>query len=536
MITETVIFAFLSLSLSSAFFWLFKDQLIFCLEWGATLLGSSFSGRSQMVQYVIFAVIILTAAYIFYFFLQKLSKSDKKLRESIVIITFVGILILLSILCFGQTLRRDDYWEIHDAQKYGFPGFLTYEFTKINGRYFAYFLRSMYVFFDPERYIHVALTVNILILFAASVYLSHIMLSLAGYKTSTFLTLTGGMIFALAALFMSPKIWEVWFWGSGTFVYGVGITLAITILSLYLDACRGNVHILLTILCITCACGTSELITASVCAFGAGLILINWIAGNKRRNKPLVFFTLWSFLCTGFILIFSANTVYVGKVSGGDAASSGFFRPLLLKFPELLKESLKMLADYFYSRLEYAIYLMIASFLFGTAFPQRKLNVRTILSGILWMVLISAGVLTMNIFMQYVPARVITIPLLWLFLPISVCFFLLGTKLNSGSENISAKVIPMGCSVFLLILVCVLYKDSVHLLHDIHEGWQYRDMILRSVEDKSQPHMTCTIPVIGSTNRDLSEDPSFETNIVTAYYYEFPQIIGVEPCPPFDKQ
>lgn len=151
------------------------------------------------------------------------------------------------------------------------------------------------------------------------------------------------------------------------------------------------------------------------------------------------------------------------------------------------------------------------------------------------MILTSVGALTMNIMMHYVPGRVITIPLLWLFIPMAVCVFLLGTAVDPGAVSPAAKVVPAACSAFLFIPVCVLYKDSAPLLRDIHEGWRYRDAMIRSVEDKSQPLEVCTIPVIGSTDRDLSVDPDFEINLVTAVYYEFPQIIGGEPCPPFNQ-
>lgn len=378
-----IIFVILSFSLSMGLFWLLKEPLTSVLEWAAVRMVSSFSGRSAAVQQFIYIVIVAASGCVLYFLLKKLSRADRKISETFVIVFLAAVLAMLFVLCFEQTLRRDDYWETHDAQKYGFPGFLLLEFKSVNGRYFSLLLRSMYAFFDPELYIHAALAVNIGCLFAACIYLCRTLLFLSGHKVTMSRSLTGGTLLALSALFMSPKIWEVWFWGSGTFVYGVGITLAIAILALYLDACRGNTHIPLTIFCITCACGASELITASVCSFGVGLLLINWITGNKKRNKPLLFFTLWSFLCTGFVLVFSASAGYAGELSGGDAAGpGGFFGSLLLKLPGLLYESAGMLADYFYSRLEYAVYLMIAAFLFGIAFPKKKLNAVPILLGI----------------------------------------------------------------------------------------------------------------------------------------------------------
>ena len=179
---------------------------------------------------------------------------------------------------------------------------------------------------------------------------------------------------------------------------------------------------------------------------------------------------------------------------------------------------------------------MSIAFLLGIGFPRMRIKSSSLILDMVGCVLISIAVLTMNIFMNYIPGRVLTIPLIWLFLPIAVVFFHLGSILNPKINVSLRKVIPVACSVLLFIPVCGLYRDSIGKLRDIHEGWRYRDAIMRSIEDKSQPVTACTIPVIGSIDRDLSEDPNFEIYLVTAVYYQVPEIIGGDPCPPFDKE
>ena len=207
----------------------------------------------------------------------------------------------------------------------------------------------------------------------------------------------------------------------------------------------------------------------------------------------------------------------------------------LKDLPVILNDSITTLWRFFYSRLEYALYLAFVSFLLGIGFPRKKVRIMPFAVGMVGCVLIAVAALTMNIFMNYVPGRVLTIPLIWLFLPIAAVCFRLGTFLNSKVNASFRKMIPVACSVLLFIPVCGLYKDSIGKLRDIHEGWRYRDAAIKAIEDKSQPITACTIPIIGSIDRDLSEDPNFEINLVTAVYYQVPEVIGADPCPPFDK-
>ena len=123
--------------------WLARPKILPFLD---TLLNrlvhKSFSQRSEIIQLIVISVLALLITFLIWH-LIRLWK-DKKW---IYIFCIVVCVLLIGILCLLQTLRRDDYWEIRDAVKYGFPGFIRYEYVNICGRYFSLFLKSLYPFF-----------------------------------------------------------------------------------------------------------------------------------------------------------------------------------------------------------------------------------------------------------------------------------------------------------------------------------------------------------------------------------------------------
>ena len=333
---------------------------------------------------------------------------------------------------------------------------------------------------------------------------------------------------------LSPNLWEVWFWGAGALIYGVGIVFAIAILGLYLDACRGKPHYALTLFFITCACGCSELVTVSVCAFGVGLILINWIIGNGKHNKPLLLFSVWSFLCVAFVFSCSASVDYASSLVGiGSEESSNFFLTFFQLFPGLMAESVNQLCRFFYSRLEYILFLSLIFFLLGIPVHLKKIRFMPLFLFALLMILTAVAALMMNVFMNYVAPRVVTIPLIWAFLPIAMTSFLLGARLHSKFEAGCWRVVLLVCALMMCVPVADLCRNHIDLLREIRTEWHQRDALIQSMEDKSQPVTVCTVPVIGSTPWDFSIDPDFEINVVGAVYYQVPQIIGGEPCAEF---
>ena len=259
-------------------FW-YKRQAIFSLadSISVKLINKTISTRSIPFQIAFVSIFALLLSIFVYIHISK----NKTIKHICVIASFV----LFSILCAEQTLRRDDYWEIRDAYKYGFPGFILFEYLFINGRYFSLFLKSLYQFLPQVPYINTLLIFTQLLLWASCrLLLKHVF----DEEKQSNLIIWGACL-SFAMIFMSPNLWEVWFWGGGTLIYGIGIALAIMAAALMIDielsANKKNLKTTAAVFCLFCACGTSELITASVCCFAFLIFVLPKILCGRKWNK-----------------------------------------------------------------------------------------------------------------------------------------------------------------------------------------------------------------------------------------------------------
>ena len=123
------------------------------------LFHKSLSQRSGTIQIILILTAALPVSFLIWFFIRKV-KNTKWIRLVCILVSAV----LIGIICWNQTLRRDDYWEIRDAFKYGFPGYIIFEYTHVCGRYFSQFLKSLYQFFPPTEYINTLLIITFLLL------------------------------------------------------------------------------------------------------------------------------------------------------------------------------------------------------------------------------------------------------------------------------------------------------------------------------------------------------------------------------------
>ena len=512
---------------------LFKADITGLFETVFSLFGRSFSGRSPLIQNLFLAGAGLIFTIALALLLGKTAGMSEKLYNILTIAGFALILFVIASICFTQTIRRDDYWEIHDSRAYGFPGFLEYEFFNINGRYFNLLLKSVYAllpFRSITLYINTLLFLNFVCLWAAGTRLVRNLLQSFTDQISRHLTAGMGMCLALGAVFVSPKPWEVWFWGGGTFIYGVGITLAVLTMALYLEALGGKPRWALTFIAVTCACGCSELTTASVCIIGAGLILIDRLWGSRHWNRPLIIFTLWSWLCTAFALFFSGSGDFAGQLVT-ENASSGAGRVM-----DSLRTAAETLAAHLYGQIEPILFFAILFFILGMSFRFVKGYIKPAAALALLLVLTAFPVLAINTYMGYTPARVVTIPLFWILIAICGVCFLLGGTLRRRVKLTAVRLTPLLTVLLLCLLSGAFYKDNMPELRNIRSAWKYRDQQLSAIADKSRPVESCTIPIMGSRSYDLTEDPNFEINIVTAVYYGFPGITASRPCLPPDPQ
>ena len=518
----------LSALLASGFVRLFRTEFTALLERMAGLIGKSFASRSASTQTLAFFLVGAILCGLLYLILKRTGGAQN--RRALIIGCLAVLVLLTAVLCFEQTIRRDDYWEIHDAQKYGFPGFLVYEFTASNGRYFSYFLRSFYNFFDPQTFIRVRLFVNLLLLGIACTLLTDRLLGLCGVGTDRMTKFVLGTMTAVGLFFISPNIWEVWLWGSGTFVYGVSLMLAIFTLVLYLDAIRGKPKYVLTLLVITCACGASELGTASVCAFGLGILILNRIFGERKWNKALLLFMLWSWGCTIAELLLSGSASYAVSLQSDSAAAAAVNQSPIVRLIESLPAAAVSLWGYLLSKKNYFLLFGLMSLTFGTRFKGLKASVKVWAWSSALLILTAIGALGINAAIGHAPARVAAIPLSWVFLVVMGSCFILGSKLKIES----GAVVPAVCAVILCLHLGGFFRENIVMLDNNRLGWEYRDAQLKA-ETAAGTVTACTLHVPGSVRPDLDEDPTYEFNIVTAYYYGLEAVTAGDYCPPITE-
>ncbi len=185
-------------------FWYFRLKLMAAADSiFLRIIGKTLSDRSAIIQFAAISCMALAAALVIRWILHI------PRNEFIGIVSLAVIFLLIGIICGLQTLRRDDYWEIHDANKYGFPGFIYYEYININGRYFSLFLKNLYRFLPSVLYINCMLFATFAFLCAGSSFL----VKQISQQTGRINYLAGGVCIALEMILMSANIWEVWFWG-----------------------------------------------------------------------------------------------------------------------------------------------------------------------------------------------------------------------------------------------------------------------------------------------------------------------------------
>ena len=496
------------------------------------LVHKSLSQRSERVQLIAVLVSALLVS-VFVFRLISLLKNKKPVR----ILCVLLCAILISILCFLQTLRRDDYWEIRDAVKYGFPGFIRYEYVNICGRYFSLFLKSLYPFFLPDvnLFINCLLIASFLLLFAGCCLLLKL---IPGCFTAVDI-LGGGMMIALGIIFMSPNIWEVWFWGGGTFIYGIGNALTIIAASLMISLELGTENLTMKTIaaavCIFCACGTSELNAASVCALSLLIFFVPKIIFGRKLNRRNACLVLFSWVLTLLVLFTSGNLKGAGQLYGYETYMD--IMTILRVLPEKLLVSVNSLCQYFLARIEYALIFMSLAILAGICPGTSPVPVKITCTVAVCLIITAIGVLCINSILDFMPPRVISIPMAWVILAFMLLAYHFGTRfrqlffLKTDLTAVSA-LLPL----VLLTVAGWFYLNHVSLVRDIRDAWIERDRELHSFSGTENPVETCAIPVLGSAAADPGEDPGGEFNIVTAYYYDIPSVTANHLCSPFGER
>ena len=93
-----------------------------------SLFGKNLTGRNVFVQIAVFGGLFLLCVLL-PILLERLIRRNSKythLADGVILLILAVPAVQLMVICANQVLRRDDYWEIADARKYGFPGSMFY--------------------------------------------------------------------------------------------------------------------------------------------------------------------------------------------------------------------------------------------------------------------------------------------------------------------------------------------------------------------------------------------------------------------------
>ncbi|MHC1773146.1 MAG: DUF6056 family protein [Flexilinea sp.] len=524
--------------------YIFRNNIVkYCNSLFVVLTGKSLINRSLTVQIVFLLSIILLSFCLLVFiqnkFFRKIDSEKSIIARITIYLPLVITFVLFCILAWNVRLRRDDYWEIHDSQILGPFGFIRENCLNVNCRYASLFFKSLYKYFSPVVYINISLIVIFLLLFIGLCLINKLFLenftSGLSSKFSLILSIAMSGNEAVGILLMSPKIWEVHFWGSGTFVYGTGIAFTILSLSLVLKSVtRGAseslpLFILALIFCFF-ACGCSELTTISLCIFSLSSLLFFKISNKSHCwNKKLIVFWLFSWTAGFFSLTFS----------GGGARAKNYIDvsslrtltvSVYLRTSEVIQKDISSNIDFFNYRPKLFLLFLMISFFLGMLIHMRREKIGETLLISMVMLTAAFSCLIPNVIIRYIPPRVMEIPWIWIFMACCLIALMAGSLFaQKNSTNLIYISLLLG-TVVPMIIFSWFYFNNIDMAHNIRTEWDYRDQLLQKV-DKTVPVVeTCQIMVLGSNWPDISDDPANEYNKNTAKYYGVKQIKATESC------
>ena len=509
-----------------------------------SLFGKNLSGRNLLIQIAVYGLLILLSMS-FPILLQRLIDHKPEFSHT----ADALILLLLAIpagqllvICANQVLRRDDYWEIADARQYGFPGSIFFEIQRYNGRYTGWGLRSLHAVLPSIPYIDIFLFLNLILLASGTTMLCHRLLKAQpgqekfypGMRLQAFVM---GFGLALAFVLMASNIFEFWFWGSGTMVYGFGISLCVLTVALVWNA-SGSSSLLsrkMILPLITCflTCGCSELCTASLAAFL--VLLLIWLRiRDKRWNGQVLFFIGEAALCCILIftrsasLDFSGTSAHIQEQTTSLSAGGLFARVL-----GIFNWAFSGLQGYTFIKSRTLILFLLTAFLMGTQTKfARKTKIRCLILAVM-LTIIAHAVLMINTALDYMPPRVITVGICWYFTGMALVCFISGSLICPENQGYIDRPKLMMCGLLFLIVVNSFYQENIGTVRSIRQSWYIRDYLIKMSADSEEHLLTCSLPSPGSSQTDISANPHDDFNIGTARYYRVPQISAEVRCPPY---
>ncbi len=514
-------------------------------ETALSLLGKNLTGRNVLIQALVFGGLFLISVLIPLLFDHFLCRDGKRGRlADAVILGFLTVpAVQFARICRNQMLRRDDYWEIADARAYGFPGSMFFEIKRYNGRFLSWGLRSLYAVFDPIPFIHILLCVNLAVLTAAvSLLIRQVLQCRQGQEDRAGVWLQSvvtAFVIVTAFVLLASNIWEVWFWGSGMLVYGLGITLCVLAAALVLqiasdDSRHGWKLVFPAVICFL-GCGCSELCTASLAVFLA-VILIWKRCVSKAWDKRLIFFLAEVCICCLLIFLLSGSLDLAGEhahVSGEGATgiAAGLFKDL----PGKLNWTAVVLWGYTF--INYRLWLLFIGLflLIGSQFDfSARIRKRFLLIA-LALVFTAYAVLFINAALDYMPPRVASIGISWLVLAAMLICFAAGSLLPGKLPGRTDRAKLVFAAFILCLISGNFYSRNINELRTIKGSWKVRDAVLRQQIGSDETVETCSLPNPGSSRDDVPNDPADEFNIGMASYYQFPGVFAEKRCPPYGE-
>ncbi|MBQ4513796.1 MAG: hypothetical protein II969_12445 [Anaerolineaceae bacterium] len=505
-----------------------------------SLFGKNLTGRNPVFQIIVLGSCFLFCQ-LFPIFLDRLIRRRPKtvvLANTIILVIFAFPVVQLLRICANQILRRDDYWEIADAVTYGFPGSAFYEMERYNGRYTGWGLRSLHALLPHIPYIDIFLFVNLILLTIGTSMLSFCLLKIqkrkcSGMKILAFLT---GFGLSIAFILMSSNIWEFWFWGSGTMIYGFGISMCLLSIALILKAADDeHLKIKKMILpAITCflTCGCSELCTASLAVFLLSALIWKRAVCGKWDKRILFFFAEVCILTAG-VFLFSGSLNYAGgyaHLKDGNLVDN--VQSLLKRLPVIIGWAVHGLYGYTFIKYKTLLLFLGTALLIGTQLYFDAKSRKTILILVVLLTILAHCVLMINTLLDYMPPRVITVGICWFITAMGLVCLVIGSFLNADGQKSVNSIVLIFCALFLSLGMNRFYQENITELRMIRESWTTRDALLRQRINSSEPVETCSLPCAGCFNEDILQDRDDPYNQGAALYYKLPSIWADLRCPP----
>lgn len=502
-----------------------------------TLTGMALFGRSETIQLGSIALLaaFISAVVILIIRNWNFSKQfSERIASWVVLLSGLVSFGLVGRIALTMVIRRDDFSEITEARGLGVLRFLL-EYMKYNtGRFTSVLLKGFYSVFDPVPYIHFWLVIIFLVIFAGYVLLILALLRQSAdpsNKRRRYLFVTSAALMMTSlTYFVSPKIWEVYFWSAGGLIYGLGIAAQLFVFGLILltsNKSLKNWQKAVLYLCAVVAGGFSELNSISIIIMAA--VALFCLRHSKRHTRIalilLILFASLSLLMPGNFHRAQSSVIDDNRLDLIDRLFEGLF--------PALGNAFSLMVEYTLSKYEFFLIAGIVFFVAGSAVQIQPLPAKPLALIIATLIVASWMSLMVNVLAEYIPTRVFSIPLTWLLIAVSLPAFQLGLKIPA------AKNFKIQLAVFCVVSVAaawmwgIFYHDNNQKIDKISVQWAERDRALSALtsEQRKGTVTTCGIEVMGSPTLDITADPLFEANIVAASYYQLEQVIAFEACP-----